>query len=182
MSKIDRRIRKTQEAIKQSLIELMSKKNFEEITIQNIADEADVSRGTVYLHYLDKYDLLDKLIEGHLNEMRNICASTAQAEYDEANLPWFEYLEEHFLFFSTMLKNKETYKSFHEKFLRFLEEEFTDEIDVTSGKNRGLNAEILLQFIVTSYVGIVEWWIMNEMPYSSEVMSKQIGELLERNL
>jgi len=81
-----------------------------------------------------------------------------------------------------MLKNKETYKSFHEKFLRFLEEEFTDEIDVTSGKNRGLNAEILLQFIVTSYVGIVEWWIMNEMPYSSEVMSKQIGELLERNL
>lgn len=66
MSKVDRRILKSQEAIKKAVIELMSKKNFDEITIQNISDKANVSRGTIYLHYLDKYDLLDKLIEEHI--------------------------------------------------------------------------------------------------------------------
>ncbi|MNC17857.1 Bacterial regulatory protein, tetR family [compost metagenome] len=52
MSKVDRRIGKTQEAIKNAVIELMSEKNFDDITIQDISDRANVSRGTIYLHYL----------------------------------------------------------------------------------------------------------------------------------
>ncbi|WP_420832529.1 TetR/AcrR family transcriptional regulator [Paenibacillus periandrae] len=41
----------------------MSEKNFDQITIQDISDRANVSRRTVYLRYMDKFDLLDKLIE-----------------------------------------------------------------------------------------------------------------------
>lgn len=59
MPKVDRRITKSQEAIKKALIELMSEKSFDDITIQDIADRANVNRGTIYLHYLDKFDLLD---------------------------------------------------------------------------------------------------------------------------
>lgn len=58
MSKVDRRILKSQEAIKKAVIELMAEKSFDDITIQDISDRANVSRGTIYLHYLDKYDLL----------------------------------------------------------------------------------------------------------------------------
>lgn len=59
MTKVDRRIIKTQEAIKYAFIELMSEKNLDEITMQNISDRANVGRRTIYLHYFDKYDLLD---------------------------------------------------------------------------------------------------------------------------
>ena len=52
MPKVDRRILKSQEAIKKALIELMAKNNFDDITIQDIADRANVNRGTIYLHYL----------------------------------------------------------------------------------------------------------------------------------
>jgi hypothetical protein len=41
--------------------------------------------------------------------------------------------------------------------------------------------DIHLQFIVTSYVGIVEWWITNGMPYPPHVLAEQVGILLERN-
>ncbi|UEX89999.1 TetR/AcrR family transcriptional regulator [Staphylococcus ratti] len=57
----DRRVRKTQAAIKTALITLLKTKEFEQITIQHIADEADINRATFYQHYLDKYDLLDKI-------------------------------------------------------------------------------------------------------------------------
>lgn len=60
MSKIDRRILKSREAIKNAVVQLMSEKNFDDITIQDISDQANVSRGTIYLHYVDKYDLLGK--------------------------------------------------------------------------------------------------------------------------
>lgn len=181
MTKVDRRILKSQEAIKKAVIELMSEKNFDDITIQDISDKANVSRGTIYLHYLDKFDLLDKLIEEHIKKMREICESASELDFKEANLPWFEYLESHYLFFSTMLASKGA-PSFRSQFHEFLIEEFKDEVNITEGKNYGLNEDIILQFIVTSYVGIVEWWITNGMPYPPHVMAEQVGILLERNL
>jgi AcrR family transcriptional regulator len=106
MSKVDRRIAKSQEAIKKAFIELMSEKNFDDITIQDISDRANVSRGTIYLHYLDKFDLLDKLIEEHINELRELCKSASEMDFIEGGLFWFEYFERHYLFFSTMLASK----------------------------------------------------------------------------
>ncbi|WP_338786174.1 TetR/AcrR family transcriptional regulator [Metabacillus sp. FJAT-53654] len=184
MAKVDRRILKSQEAIKNAVIELMSEKKYDDITIQNISDRANVSRGTIYLHYLDKYDLLEKLIEEHIHKMEEICESTSALEFIDANLPWFEYLEQNYLFFSTMLASKKGAPYFRNKFHEFLIEEFKDEVDVTSsgGKNYELQEDIILQFIVTSYVGLVEWWLTNEMPYPAEEMAKQVGILLDRNI
>ncbi|MFC0271461.1 TetR/AcrR family transcriptional regulator [Metabacillus herbersteinensis] len=178
---MDRRIGKFQEAIKKAVIELMTEKKFDDITIQDISDRANVSRGTIYLHYLDKFDLLDKLIEEHINELRELCESASEMDFIDANLIWFEYLESHYLFFTTMLASKGA-PSFRSQFHQFLIEEFKDEVDITKGKNRGLNEDVVLQFIVTSYVGIVEWWFKNERPYSPQVMAEQVGILLERNL
>lgn len=179
--KIDRRILKSQEAIKNALIELMSDKKFDEITIQDISDKANVSRGTIYLHYLDKYDLLEKLIEEHIHNLRELCEASADAEYGEANLPWFKYLESNYLFISTMLESKGA-SYFRSQFHEFLIEEFTDEVEASKGKNSELHVEVMLQFIVSSYVGLVEWWVKNGMPISPKEMAHQVGILLDRNL
>ncbi|MBB6734517.1 TetR/AcrR family transcriptional regulator C-terminal domain-containing protein [Cohnella sp. CBP 2801] len=56
-----------------------------------------------------------------------------------------------------------------------------DEVD-RNGKNEGLRDEVILQYVGTAYVGIVEGWITNGMPYPPEVMARQVGTLLERSL
>ncbi len=43
------------------LLNFYIKHQLEEITVQQIADLADVNRSTFYTHYYDKYDLLEKL-------------------------------------------------------------------------------------------------------------------------
>lgn len=63
MPKVDRRKTKSQEAIKKAVIELMSEKSFDNITIQEITDRANVNRATIFLHYFDKYELLGKLMK-----------------------------------------------------------------------------------------------------------------------
>ncbi|MCM2532872.1 TetR family transcriptional regulator C-terminal domain-containing protein [Neobacillus pocheonensis] len=75
-----------------------------------------------------------------------------------------------------------TVVQFRNQFLEFLIEEFKDEVNIKEGKNHGLNEDVIPQFIVTSYVGIVEWWITKGMHYPPDVMSEQVGILLERNL
>lgn len=72
MAKVDRRILKTQEALRKAVIELMADKNFDDITIQDIADQANLNRGTIYLHYQDKYDLLNQIMEAHIQELKEM--------------------------------------------------------------------------------------------------------------
>ncbi|NIK70798.1 MULTISPECIES: TetR/AcrR family transcriptional regulator [unclassified Paenibacillus] len=181
MSKTDRRIGKTQEAIKDAVIELMSEKNFDDITIRDISDRANVSRGTIYLHYLDKYDLLDKLVESHINELREICITGADLDYVSGSPLWTEYFEQNYTFFSLMLASKGA-PYFRTRFLDFLIEQFKQEVDVTEGKNQGLNEEVIIRFVASAYVGVVEWWFINDKPIPHHVLAEQLGLLFERNL
>lgn len=179
MPKVDRRIAKSQEAIKQALIELMSEKGFDNITIQDIADRANVNRGTIYLHYLDKFDLLDKIMEEHINNMHNFCESAADLDFIESTVHCMEYLESNYLFFSTMLVS-EGAPHFRNRFLMFNIEEFKNDVDITKGKNHGQNEDVVVQFVANAYVGVVEWWLKNGMPHPPRVMAEKVGELLDR--
>ena len=181
MPKVDRRIAKSQVAIKNAVIELMSEKSFDDITIQDIADRADVNRGTIYLHYTDKYDLLDKMIEEHMDNLRELCQSASDMTFQEGNYVWYEYFERNYLFFSTMLASKGA-PSFRSRFLDLVVEETKSEVDTTEGKNQGLSEDVILQFFGSAVVGAVEWWFKNGMPLPARVMAEQTGALLDRNL
>lgn len=56
---MDRRIVKTQTALLRALKRLMSRCSWEEINVQKICREADVSRSTFYAHFSTKQDLLE---------------------------------------------------------------------------------------------------------------------------
>ncbi|MDR4947928.1 TetR/AcrR family transcriptional regulator [Neobacillus cucumis] len=177
MSKVDRRITKSQEAIKNALIELMTEKSFDDITIQDISDRANVNRGTIYLHYTDKYDLLDKLMEEHINQLRETSVWACEQEWIDATKTFFEYFESNYLFFSTMLASKGA-PSFRSKFLEFLIEAFKDEVD--EEKNQGLTEDVIVKFAANAYVGILESWLKEGMPSPPQSIAKEVGILLER--
>ncbi|GGI39471.1 TetR/AcrR family transcriptional regulator [Mammaliicoccus stepanovicii] len=67
----DRRVRKSKTAIKQAFIQLLSEKNIEHITIQQISDLADVNRGTFYLNFEDKYVLLEEMENEKIVEIKS---------------------------------------------------------------------------------------------------------------
>lgn len=181
MATVDRRIARTQTAIKNALLELMSEKNFDSITIQDIADRADVNRATVYLHYLDKFDLLDKVIEEHIHNMSSLCELEADTDWIESTVHCVCYLENNYLFFSTILAS-EGAPYFRNRFVQHNIQEFKKDIDITSGKNSGLDEEIMAEFVANAYVSVVEWWLKNGMPYSSRELAEQLGRLLDRML
>ncbi|MCL2059125.1 MAG: TetR/AcrR family transcriptional regulator C-terminal domain-containing protein [Oscillospiraceae bacterium] len=61
MNNSDRRTTRTKRALKRAMLELLSKKNISKITVSELSELADIGRNTFYLHYMDAYDLLDKL-------------------------------------------------------------------------------------------------------------------------
>src|SRR5262245_30026355 len=56
--KEDRRMRRTRQLLRDALLALLKVKRYEDISVQDIIEHADVARSTFYVHYIDKDDLL----------------------------------------------------------------------------------------------------------------------------
>src|SRR6202051_973756 len=59
----DPRILRSRRMLMDALARLLMKKEFEDISVQEIADEATLNRATFYLHYADKNALLQAMTE-----------------------------------------------------------------------------------------------------------------------
>ncbi len=57
----DLRVVKTRRSIEEAFLRLLRARRFNQITVQDVVDEALVNKGTFYRHYHDKYDLADQL-------------------------------------------------------------------------------------------------------------------------
>ena len=66
--KTDRRTLKTRKAIYDAMTGLLTEKELHKVTVQEITDIADINRATFYKHYLDIYDLYDKMEQDILIE------------------------------------------------------------------------------------------------------------------
>jgi len=59
---VDPRVRRTRLLLQQSLGKLLTVKEFDKISVQDIAEEATVNRATFYDHYPDKFALLECMV------------------------------------------------------------------------------------------------------------------------
>jgi AcrR family transcriptional regulator len=66
---VDPRVRRTRRSLQEALGALMERTDFENISVQDIAEEADLNRATFYAHYGDKYALLESLVETRFERM-----------------------------------------------------------------------------------------------------------------
>src|SRR5438046_6169872 len=54
------------QSIQQAVIHLMCREGLKSVTMDRVAQEVGIAKGTVYLHYRDKQELLDEVKESSL--------------------------------------------------------------------------------------------------------------------
>jgi AcrR family transcriptional regulator len=73
---VDPRVRRTRQLLQHALENLLETKNFDKISVQDIADAATVNRATFYDHYPDKFALLECLVAAQFHRLlaeRKVC-------------------------------------------------------------------------------------------------------------
>ena len=83
--KKDLRVIKTKINIESTFLRLLKETTFEKITVRILLDEALISKGTFYAHYLDKYDLAEKTVHRFLNDFRTSIQERLNGVLDKNN-------------------------------------------------------------------------------------------------
>jgi AcrR family transcriptional regulator len=182
--KQDRRITRTRAQLRDSLWELILTQGYDAITISDITDNANLGRTTFYLHYKDKDDLLTQSIDEVAAELvqRLDAFQPGVGKLKPATELIFEHAAENAEFYQILLQGhgvETTAGRVQEIINHHITIGFEQVLKPFGGEKRlSLPLPLLIQFFSTSLLGIVIWWLENEMPFSPQKMADQYYQLL----
>lgn len=173
--KTDRRIAKSRKAIHQAFLEMLLERGFDAITVKDITEKADISRKTFYLHYVDKYDLLNTIVNDEMKELTRICEEKKEKGFVEGTVIWFQYFEQRKPFFAALFATESTV-TFRHRLLDFMMNQLSSKLEHVSPRK---NTEVLRKFMGTAVLGVVESYVLNQFDTGTQEIAEQVAELLE---
>ena len=176
---MDRRQKKTREAIFKAFEQLLTQRSYSKITVQDIIDAADVGRTTFYAHFATK----DALLEALCNELfehvfsirpdRETSHDFSLSEGDSRTIVThiLYHLRENGMPLARLLVG-ESSDVFLIYFKRYLNELIIR--NLLSGmdhKNKAVPVDFLENHISGSFVNMVQWWIRGGMKEEPKTMA-----------
>ena len=175
---MDRRQKKTREAIFNSFTGLLSKKGFSEITVGEIIEDANVGRATFYAHFETKDFLLKELCKELFCHIFDSAKNNkAHKHIFDCNAPsstilhLLQHLQKNDNNILTLLACEN-----NELFLRYFKENLKELIEKQPGIFESKKSPVLphnywINHISSTLVETVKWWIDNGMKESPDTLS-----------
>ncbi len=182
---MDRRQQKSREAIFNAFNRLLEKKHFNNITVQEIIDEANVGRTTFYAHFETKDILLKEMCTGIFEHIfSHELPSESTHDFSEAEHGLDEKLT-HLLYHlkdnkGNMLGLFSGYS--RDLFLRYFKE-YLSEIFMRypDCMRTDVPADFALNYMVGSFAETVKWWINRGMKETPEIITDHYLKLAGYN-
>ncbi len=175
---MDRRQRKTREAIFAAFRELLEKRRYENITVQDIIDKADVGRSTFYSHFETKDALLKAICSDIFDHIfgGDICEYPGQnhsLEEKLAHILW--HLKDHKRDITGLL-SCESGELFMGYIKDYLYELFTLHL---SEFDKAVPEDFLLCHLTSSFCAVIKWCSAKGMDFSPEETARHFVLLVK---
>jgi AcrR family transcriptional regulator len=178
IQKNDRRANRTKRSLSEALVELIKEKRFDDITVQDVIERADVGRSTFYSHFRDKEDLFQRDWERFLDGFA-LQINWAQAGVGSF-VPvvfLFSHLQEYHHFYRGLVKSRKTdavFKSGRTYLSQKMETAIASQI-----QNRPtIPISIIANYLASELFALLQWWLDHDMPYPPERMDEIFHELV----
>ena len=165
----------TKKLIRSALSTLLEENSLDEITVQQIVDNALINRSTFYLHYQDKYDLYDSLVQELLNELQEVLETTPL--YDLETIKRVAQQPEQTLDITDQfLKHVEANRDLYTVLItdQVFQKKFVTIISDNMYKGNNL-PRIITNHISYGSTGTILEWLTKDTPYSSTYISKLLS-------
>ena len=157
----------TQQLIKEAFIHLINEKGFNSLTVSDITREAGVSRGTFYVHYTDKFELLTKIED----ELIDNIAAASGAPYKVFNQALGYVNQER----DTMraLLSPNGHPQFFNRIKELVDHLFTRQLTQNHGRfSSELPIDYTKEIALNSILNIVRHWLDKDEPESPEELAE----------
>ena len=179
---MDRRQRKTRDAIFSAFTSLLSKKSFDKISVGEIIEIADIGRATFYSHFETKDYLLKELCSelfDHIFES-DIGDEKAHSHIFDCNAPssvflhLFEHLEKNDNYIIQLLacENNDLFLNYFKNGVKELVKKHIK--DFEDKKPSILPEDFWINYISSTFIETVRWWIKNGIKETPEIITKYI--------
>lgn len=170
----DPRITKTRRAIAEAFWALMQEREFRDITVNDVAAKAAISRTTFYHHYTDKFHWLEQTLRESLQELI--------AGYEAVDLSDKEVLISRLTDLFRRISSQPRLCRLiliNEKpqlLYTFFRDSLLDEHHRQHGSDALLTPteDLAVHFVATSTSAFIEWWVRNESLFTPEELAKCI--------
>lgn len=178
---MDKRQQKTRKSIFEAFSLLLNKKSYNQITVQEIIDLANIGRSTFYAHFETKEELLNSMcnqIFGHifsevLSAEKNHDFSNGNKTLSDKLTHLLYHLKEQQTDFISLLSG-ESSDIFMHYFKIYLEQLFS-EYELTS--NLHIPKDFIINHYVSSFAEAVKWWVHENMDSEPEKVAAYYAAL-----
>ena len=177
---MDRRQRKTREAIFKAFTQLLSEKDFNQITVGEIIDRADVGRATFYAHFETKDFLLKEfcrelfchIFDAERNENHGHRHIFDCDGSDSIFVHLFRHLQKNDNNILVLLssQNNELFLRYFRREIEGLVERYLDWFQ--SPKRKNLPKAFVINHIASTFVETIRWWVDNGRMETPEVITE----------
>lgn len=178
----DRRIRRTKKLLRQSLAELMSEKEFKDITVKEITDRVDLNRATFYLHYCDAHDLLEKVENDLISDFESMIDDYHPTQENRSAFliinQIFDYISSNAEICKTMIIHN---PSFIQKLTDMIISkgfEMQKSFCSNHAEQSKKQSEYKFYFLACGIMGIVKKWFINDMDIPIKEMVQMIDSFI----
>lgn len=186
MPEDDRRVRRTKKLLKEALVELTLERGYEDLTIQDITERADIGYRTFFRHYPDKDALLKDILASIQVELRELMASPPPevflnpeidvTEYRDSAI-LFEHVRKHCDLYRVLLRSERTIV---ESVMDFSMSELKKNFGHVPSP--AVPLDILANHVIGATIAMVRWWLDNDMKQSPDEMGDYYSGLVLRPL
>lgn len=183
MTKPDRRVERTRELLQKSLIDLVSERGYDAVTIQDIVDRANVGRTTFYLHYSSKDDLFMSCHEAIAGGF-HLLHALSQEELLSLEVPLgIVSAYQHLLHARAMLEP--IFRGPHSlPILRRIRDRSAQEIEASlratfAESDSTIPFDVLANYLAGAQIALVQWWLQKRQPHTPEHLA-QMSHRLQR--
>ncbi|MBR3457266.1 MAG: TetR/AcrR family transcriptional regulator [Selenomonadaceae bacterium] len=168
---MDRRQKKTRQAVFQAFTSLLQKKLYSKISVQEIIDSANIGRSTFYSHFETKDELLralcteifDHVFSVNLSKeaTHDFSAAPADLRAEITHILYHLHDSRHYIRSLLLSESGEMFMKYFKEYLYVI---FGKEF---KNSHADIPTEYFLNHIVCSFAETVRWWMNNER-YSPE--------------
>ncbi|KYF89640.1 TetR family transcriptional regulator [Sorangium cellulosum] len=172
----DRRVQKTRKLLSDALVSLILEKGYDEVSIQDIIDRANVGRSTFYSHYENKEQLL---LFGH-EHLRALSLRDAGRPLDF--LPFYRHLAEMHELVRKLLSAEKSERVLTRSLEDILQGSICRLYAPRMAPEEGALFMLRSEAAAAALVRLMTSWVHKGMPCSPERMAEESTALLQRVL